>query len=370
MKYRYMLLMLLICVTLSADIKITFQKVPICSMLQTSIIENQEYFKLADFNAIFRSYSSEEIADSRLNLNLYGEQFFFLLNSPYVLFQNKVYDIKYSTKVQNNYYYLPLNFITDLLPVVLSNQFRKQGDELVCQKPLDNSIQTIVIDPGHGGKDPGAVGYRKTHESDITLKLALMLKAMLEKELGVRVLLTRSTNEFVSLNERTTFANNQKADLFISIHCNASKSRTAEGTELYYLSTARTTESRAVESMENEVVAKYEGGQNAVKKYDDLTFILSDMMQTEQLEESNALSQKLINNIVIGTSGLDHGVHQAGFYVLRGAFMPSVLIETEYISNLKAEKKINDPLYQEMVVKSIFYGIKSFKYQYDRIRNS
>jgi N-acetylmuramoyl-L-alanine amidase len=370
MKYIYTLLILMICISLTAEIQIVFQKVPTCSILPTTTIEKQEYIKLADLNTIFRSYSSEEIADSRLNLNLYGEQFVFLLNSPYVLFQDNVYNVKYTPQVRNCYYYVPASFVTEFLPSVLPKEFKYQGDQLLAQKPVDNSIQTIVIDPGHGGKDPGAVGYRKTHESDITLKLALMLKAMLEKELGVRVLLTRSINEFVSLNERTTFANDNKADLFISIHCNASKSRSAEGTEVYYLSTARTTETRAVEAMENEVVAKYEGGQTAVKKYDDLTFILSDMMQTEQLEESNALSQKLINNIVIGTSGLDHGVHQAGFYVLRGAFMPSVLIETEYISNLKAETKLTDPTYQEMVVKSIFYGIKSFKYQYDRIRNS
>jgi N-acetylmuramoyl-L-alanine amidase len=370
MKYIYALIMLMICISLIADVQITFQRVPTCSILRTTKIANTDYVKLADFNSVFRSYSSEEIADSRLNLNLYGEQFAFLLNSPYVLFQNNVYNVNYSPKVLDCCYYISADFITDLLPVILPAQFKKQGNQIIAQKPLDNSIQTIVIDPGHGGKDPGAVGYRKTHESDVTLRLALMLKAMLEKELGVKVLLTRSTNEFVSLGERTRFANDNNADLFISIHCNASKSRSAEGTELYYLSTARNTETRAVESMENDVVAKYEGGETAVKKYDDLTFILSDMMQTEQLEESNALSQKLINNIVIGTSGLDHGVHQAGFYVLRGAYMPSVLIETEYISNLNSENKLTDPAYQEMLVKSRFYGVKSFKYQYDRIRNS
>jgi N-acetylmuramoyl-L-alanine amidase len=370
MKYIYTFFLLMLFISLAADVQIVFQNTPKCSILQTTSIDKQNYIKLGDLNTIFRSYSSEALADSRINLNLYGEQFVFLLNSSYVMFQNNAYNVKYPPKVENCCYYIPANFVTELLPCVLPTQFKKQGNQILAQKPIDNSIRTIVIDPGHGGKDPGAVGFHKTHESDITLKLAIMLKAMLEKELGVRVLLTRSTNDFVSLNERTTFANDNKADLFISIHCNASKSRSADGTEVYYLSTARTTEARAVESMENEVVAMYEGGQTAVKKYDDLTFILSDMMQTEQLEESNALSQKLINNIVIGTSGLDHGVHQAGFYVLRGAFMPSVLIETEYISNLKAEARLTDTAYQEMLVKSIFYGIKSFKYQYDRIRNS
>jgi len=357
-------------ISLFADLQINYQKFSGTTSLQTTVFDDHDYVKLTDFNALFHSYSSEEIADSRLNLNLYGEQLIFLLNSSLVTYQGKVFDMQYPPRIENGCYYLPAKFITDALPMILPEQVKKQGSRIAIEKPVDNSIRTIVLDPGHGGKDPGAVGFRKTHESDITLSIALSLKAMLEKELGVRVLLTRSANEFVSLNDRTTFANESKADLFISIHCNASKSRAAEGTEVYYLSTARTTESRAVEAMENEVVAKYEGGQTAVKKYDDLTFILSDMMQTEQLEESNALSQKLINNIVIGTSGLDHGVHQAGFYVLRGAFMPAVLIETEYISNLRSEDKLNDPDYQDKLVKSIFYGIKSFKYQYDRIRNS
>ncbi len=365
-----MFFILIFCMSLNADIQITYQKYAGSTSLQTTSFDTHDYIKLSDVNTLFRSYSSEEIADSRLNLNLYGEQVVCLMNSPYVTYQGQVYNMELPPRIENGCYYLPIEFIMNTLPRILPEQVKKQGNSISIQKPVDNSIHTIVIDPGHGGKDPGAVGLNRTHESDVTLTLALMLKAMLEKELSVKVLLTRSTNDFVSLNDRTTFANESKADLFISIHCNASKARSAEGTEVYYLSTARTTEARAVESMENDVVAKYEGGQNAVKKYDDLSFILSDMMQTEQLEESNALAQKLINNIVIATTGLDHGVHQAGFYVLRGAFMPAVLIETEYISNPKCESKLTDPQYQEKLVKSIFYGIKSFKYQYDRIRNS
>ena len=188
----------------------------------------------------------------------------------------------------------------------------------------------------------------------------------MKKELpDVKIILTRSTDKFVSLQARTKLANTKHADLFVSIHCNASKSKKAKGTEVYFLSTAKTTEARAVESLENSVVFKYEGGEKALKNYDNLAFILMDMAQNEQLEESSQLAMILQKTISKKCGNNSRGVKQAGFFVLRGAYMPSVLIETGFISNPKEEKNLNNKYYQSRMANSIVEGIKNFKYIYD-----
>jgi N-acetylmuramoyl-L-alanine amidase len=223
---------------------------------------------------------------------------------------------------------------------------------------------TIVLDPGHGGKDPGAVGRKlKANEKDVNLAVTLLLKQLLEKELGLKVLLTRSDDRFVSLQDRTRFANDKKADLFISLHTNASKNTASKGLETYYLATAQSSDARAVEALENQVVELFEGGSSAKSKYDDLS-------QAEHLEGSNMLATSVQQNMVAGTKSMDRGVKQANFYVLRGAFMPSILIEMGFISNPEEEQLLVNPEYQERLARTIFEGIKRFKYRYDRIRNT
>ncbi|HNT52994.1 MAG TPA: N-acetylmuramoyl-L-alanine amidase, partial [Candidatus Syntrophosphaera sp.] len=244
----------------------------------------------------------------------------------------------------------------------------RKGRKLEVLKPKDKRVQRIVLDPGHGGKDPGAVGARGTREKDINLAVALKLKQMMEKELGVTVLMTRSDDRFVSLADRTKFANDNHADIFISIHTNASKTRSAKGLETYYLSTAITSEARAVEALENNVVELYEG-KGEKQKYDDLAFILSDLSLTEHLENSNHLATFVHQNLVTGTRSCDRGIKQANFYVLRGAFMPSILIEMGFISNGEEELLLVNKEYQDRISRTIFEGIKRFKYRFDRIRS-
>ena len=228
------------------------------------------------------------------------------------------------------------------------------------------SLVNIVLTAGHGGKDPGAVGKNGTREKDINLNVGLMLKSMLEKELGVEVLMTRSDDRFIPLSGRTKFAMDKKADLFVSLHTNASKNRSAKGLETYYLSTSSTSDSRAVEALENDVVELYEGA-GAKKKYDALDFILSDLSQTTYQEYSNELATLVQRNMVSGVQGQDRGVKQASFYVLRGAFMPAILIEMGFISNLNEEAALANKQYQERMSRTIFEGIKRFKYSYDRV---
>jgi N-acetylmuramoyl-L-alanine amidase len=353
--------------SLEINIKGTNQK----SYLRLYKISDKEYCDIEELAAIFKANVKEERTDKRIYLNIYDEQFIFLTHSLFFSFKNKNYKYTYPMLAHNGQYYLPLDFVTLNLPELFKDKVTWNGKKITINKPQDNTIKTIVLDPGHGGRDPGAVGrVLKANEKDINLSVSLMLKGILEKELGVRVLLTRSDDRFVSLQERTRFANDNKADLFISIHTNASKDRNSRGVEIYYLSTARTTEARAVEALENSVVEIYEGGQEAIRRYDDLALILSDIMQAENLEQSNNLAMKLQMNICAGTNSTDRGVKQANFYVLRGAFMPSVLVELGFISNPVEEAFLVNQQYQERLARTIFEGIKSFKYRYDRIRTS
>jgi N-acetylmuramoyl-L-alanine amidase len=227
----------------------------------------------------------------------------------------------------------------------------------------------IVLDPGHGGKDPGAVGKGRLQEKVVNLNVCLHLKRMFEEELGVRVVMTRSDDRFVALRDRTKLANEHKADLFLSVHTNAANARSAAGIETFYLSTAQTSDARAVEALENGVVEMYEGGESEIAKYDALNFILSDLCQTEYLENSNNMAMLIQQSLVSGTQAIDRGVKQANFYVLRGAFMPAVLIEVGFISNPREEELLGNAQYQERLARTIFEGVKRFKFRYDRIRN-
>jgi N-acetylmuramoyl-L-alanine amidase len=353
--------------SLEINTKGTSQK----SYLKLYKINDKEYCDIEELAAIFKANVKEERTDKRIYLNIYDEQFIFLTHSLFFSFKNKNYKYTYPMLSHNGQYYLPRDFVTLNLPELFKDKVVWNGKKITINKPQDNTIKTIVLDPGHGGRDPGAVGrVLKAYEKDINLSVSLMLKAILEKELGVRVLLTRSDDRFVSLQERTRFANDNKADLFISIHTNASKDRNSRGVEIFYLSTARTTEARAVEALENSVVEIYEGGEEAIRRYDDLALILSDIMQAENLEQSNNLAMKLQMNICAGTTSVDRGVKQANFYVLRGAYMPSVLVELGFISNQVEEAFLVNHQYQERLARTIFEGIKSFKYRYDRIRTS
>ena len=352
-----------------ADITVEYKSSLAPEIIKTVKIDSIEYFNVFELNKTFKAHISDDLLDQRLNVNIYGEQLIFLMDSSFLQYGSDYFNMTHNIIQQEGKFFLPVVFLTDLLPQIFSNMMSWEKNKLIAKAPIDNSIKKIVIDPGHGGKDPGAVGYSKKHfEKDIVLELALKLKKKLEQELDVVVLLSRDKDEFVSLQQRTKFANENNADLFISLHCNAHRKSKVNGIEVYYLSTAKTDEARAVEALENQVVYEYEGGIEAVRKYDDLAFILADMAQSEHLEESYNLGANLQTSLVSATKAYDRGVKQANFYVLRGAFMPSVLLEFGFISNKEEEKKLVSNSYQEKLIDSVFIGIKDFKMKYDQMQ--
>jgi N-acetylmuramoyl-L-alanine amidase len=215
----------------------------------------------------------------------------------------------------------------------------------------------IVIDPGHGGDEKGATGPGGLQEKDVTLDVAQRLRARLERGGGVRVVQTREDDRTLALADRTAFANESHAELFVSIHANASRKQDAKGAETYFLSYQATdAEAQAVAAMEN---APASGG--AAPPRQDLRLVLWDLAQAEHLRESSALAESIqaeLNSLL----GLrDRGVRQAPFRVLMGATMPAVLIEIGFITNPEEEDKLKSPAYRESLALAIAQSVQRFR---------
>jgi N-acetylmuramoyl-L-alanine amidase len=228
--------------------------------------------------------------------------------------------------------------------------------------PWLEEFDCIVIDPGHGGRDPGAVGWGGSFEKDRTLEIALLVRDLLQVRLpGVRTVMTRETDAYVSLGARTRMANNEHADLFISIHCNASTNRTAHGFETFFLSRARTDDARAVEALENGALAYDSEQEIMMTQSDPLSFLLADIAQSLYLNQSSGLAETIQERFATTwPGGRNRGVKQAGFYVLRGAYMPAVLVEVGFISNPEEEALLNSLDFRMKMAEAIVEAILAF----------
>jgi N-acetylmuramoyl-L-alanine amidase len=366
---RLFIVLMLSCVTLWGNFTVDYGGNKASEEMYVQTIDGQEYLRINELTKAFQAKMNADMIQQRLYLNLYDQQLIFLLESSYLEFNGEVYNMKLPLLNREGKYYVPISFVQHLLPLFFPDKIEFKGRKIKAKNVNDTSLRVIVLDPGHGGKDPGAVGFsKKIYEKDIVLSIAKKLKILLEKHLDVVVLLTREDDLFVSLQDRTKFANQNHANLFISLHCNAHRRATAGGMEVYYLSTAKTDDARAVEALENAVVYEYEGGTEAVQKYDDLSFILADMAQNEHLKESNELAIRLQQDLITATNLQDRGVKQANFYVLRGAFMPAVLVELGFLSNREEEKLLSSNAFQEKLANALFEGIKNFKIKYDKMQ--
>jgi len=362
-------------IILSAQIKVQFTDSDEYYLLETFSHKNINYFKLNDFNAIVKGQTKEILLDDRLHFYVFKKEISFCIESPFAhvasynnktgLLEDEYYNFYYPISYINGQYSLPEHFLLDIFPQIFPNSVYYENGFLLLNQRNNSSIKVIVLDPGHGGKDPGAEGANGLQEKNIVLPIAKKLKARIEAELDVRVLLTREDDSFVSLKDRTLFANANNADLFISIHTNAAENKKAHGIEVYYLSEAKNDESRAAQALENAVVIEFEG-EEALQEYSQADYVISDLIQSAQLIESINLAYKFQNNLVLETEASDRGVKSANFFVLRGAFMPSILVELGFISNFEEGKKLSKENYQDNLVESMFYGIKSFKLHYDR----
>jgi N-acetylmuramoyl-L-alanine amidase len=222
--------------------------------------------------------------------------------------------------------------------------------------PPTKSFRTIVIDPGHGGRDPGARGLRGTEEKDITLRVGLKLRDLLAKQPGVRVMMTRDHDVFVELEDRAKYANNLEADLFVSIHVNSHPQRTVKGIEIYHFGEAK--DQRALE------VAARENGTPLSSTGVGWEYLVADLLTAKKIEESLELAWTTKEAMVAHMNGhyatVDHGVKTAPFYVLRFTSMPSILAEIAYVSNPSEEDLLRTSTFVTRVAESLNEGIKAF----------
>lgn len=221
---------------------------------------------------------------------------------------------------------------------------------------LGLTVRTVVIDPGHGGKDKGAIGPNGLYEKDVTLAIAKELKNRLENTTHCKVYLTRLTDKFLSLEERTAIANAKKADLFISIHTNAHKDPKIGGVETYFLNFSADQEAARVAALENAISSH---------KLSDLEAILKDLLFITKVHESLQLAQIIHKNLVNrlrnkNILSKDLGVKQAPFYVLLGANMPAVLVEVAFISNPNEEKLLRSKTHISSIADGIALGITDY----------
>ncbi len=226
-------------------------------------------------------------------------------------------------------------------------------------------IDTIVIDPGHGGRDPGAIGPTGVKEKDVTLGIARYLKRALQKKSDVRVVLTRDGDRFVRLTDRTRLANQEQGKLFISIHANSNRSRRVRGITTYILGPAKTEEALEVAKRENSVI-HYEEDHTAYADFDAENFILLSIAQNDYIQQSQELAAMVQRSVTRRAKVKDRGVKQAGYYVLIGASMPNILIEVGFISNRQEEKRLKSPSFQKKVAEAICDSILQFKRKYEK----
>lgn len=229
------------------------------------------------------------------------------------------------------------------------------------------NFDVIVIDAGHGGKDPGAIGINKIKEKEITLAVALKLGEILKKDMpDVKIVYTRRDDSFVDLYKRGKIANENNGKLFISIHCNSTKKKPtdANGTEVYLLRPGRTAEAIEIAETENSVI-QYEENPERYEKLTDENFILVTMAHSSYMKYSEKFAELLDKEFETNLKLSTRGVKQAGFYVLVGASMPSVLIETGFISNKDDAKFLKSKSGQQQIAESIFSAIKTYRSYYE-----
>jgi len=271
--------------------------------------------------------------------------------------------------------WIPLVNLTDLFPEIV--EFQRGGKQIslklpVKEQPKDTAavqaaepkaekweLRTVIVDPGHGGKDPGAKGLNNLIEKEVTLDIARRLGSLLEKR-GLTAALTRVSDHFVSLQDRTHFANQKKGDLFVSIHCNSARDPQIRGVEAYFLKPARTQRAIDAAMRENSVV-KLENGDS---KYQDLTqdnYILLTMATSQYMKDSETWASQVVRLTSSATGSDARGVDQAGFYVLMGASMPAVLVEVGYISNAEDARMLSSERGRQKTAEALLESILKMK---------
>ncbi len=323
----------------------------------------------------------------KVELKLSGHTYVLTWLSSLVVVNDVAYRMPLRTRLHNGVLHVPAGaFLALLHPVIPEGRFQVEPSTVVPEPPrltgpqpepggreleIDPehwTLDTVIIDPGHGGKDSGAVGPGKTKEKAIALRVARRLKTLLKKRLRVRAILTRDDDTFIPLTKRARIARENGGKIFLSLHCNASKNQRSRGAEVYFLSEAKTAEAAEVAKRENAVLDLKTNGADSSRLDPELDGIVSGLLSTQFLKESQDLSALIRTEIAQTVTGVqDRGVKQANFYVMRGTMgaMPSALIEMGFITNPSEEKRLRSTAFQKKMAEAIYRGLRTFKRRYE-----
>ena len=340
------------------------------------IKEHQYYISVNNFSDVLLNKNFTNNNTEKIVIYFGDTKIKITANTSFVIINDKAYQLQNNVFQRKGEYYVPLDDLLTLLTQQTNTDYSMdyasmsiklgsviQNIAIVETTDLDKEkkkwqFDTIIIDPGHGGKDPGSVGYKGTKEKDIVLDVSKRLARKIQKNLRVKTILTRDEDVFIRLQDRTKFANTNEGDLFISIHVNSNESKKPYGFETYLLRPGRNQEAINVALRENAVI-ELEG--NKFEKLTDEQLIQATIAQSGFVQYSEKFAALIQEEIDKRVQSRNRGVKQAGFYVLMGASMPNVLIELGYISNPNEEKKLNSSSYRDMLATSIYYAI--LKYQ-------
>ena len=339
-------------------------------------IQNKKLFSVNDFI---------EITNSRKFINNKTQKAIFYVDNKKVKISNEITFIEIeenlfqlSTKVikENGHYYIHTESFFSIIQNLSNSssvQYRNNEIRFISisedKKTVKTAIdlrsekekwefKTIVIDAGHGGKDPGAVGYRGTKEKDIALDVAKRLEKKLSKNMNVKIIMTRDEDVFLRLSERTRIANESNGNLFISIHTNAAEDRRASGFETFLIGPNKNEAAVRVAARENAVL-ELEGISG--KKLTNEDLIQATIAQSAFASKSEQFASMVQKEIKKRVQSRDRGVKQAGFYVLMGASMPNVLVELGFISNPSEEKKLRSPQYRDQLATAIYRAVEQYQ---------
>jgi N-acetylmuramoyl-L-alanine amidase len=236
-------------------------------------------------------------------------------------------------------------------PVVVKSAGDAHGREIV-----------VAIDAGHGGVDPGSIGKRGAYEKNVTLAIARRLKARIDREPGMRAVLTRDRDQFVELRERIVRARKQQADMFISVHADSFRDRAVAGSSVYVLSARGASDESARWLADRENAADLVGGVTLDDKDSVLASVLLDLSQGASMSASIAAAEKVMDELYGIGNVTRRGVKHAGFIVLKSPDIPSILVETAFISNPAEEARLLDPRHQQRLAEAIHLGVRSYFY--------
>ena len=323
------------------------------------IINNIQYLPVLTFCDYYNLDWNWDLVSQRIEIKRNGQSVVLRPNSKLALLNNSAREFNDKIEYKNGMAYIPVESA-----IYISRRVLGLREEPIPGK-ITHRINSVVIDPGHGGKDPGAVSRYGTREKDVVLDVSKRIKRELEKN-GVKVYMTRENDTFIPLGERPKVAEKKKADLFISVHANASRASRVNGFEVYYLSEATDDNARAIAAAENASL-QYENNVKSAENGElskDPT--LWDLKLTEQRRQSKGLAYYICNISSDALSMKKLGVKGARFAVLKGAEVPAVLVEIGFLTNKSEESKLKSSAFREKIADAVAKSIISYKKEYER----